>query len=176
MLVYRPDDPNNLLQQWPQKDYNANIDRIEGYRFPAPGSRPEPHVPTRSDDEVFDTKKYASDPRNIRSQDFAYINGKEKPQLIDESLLERKGSANRKEHPAVKSYDPTGLRATVTATWVELDKALEKNAVPDHLPTPEWEKDAEEIANECIRKGIPIRTGRRPKMTVVSGQYNTIKW
>lgn len=175
VLVYRPDDPNNLLQQWPQKDYNAGIERIQGYRYPAPGSRPEAHIPTKSDDEFFDTKKYSHDPRNVKTTDHTYINMKE-PFLIDENALERKGSQNRKENPAVMSYDPTGLRATVTATWAALDAAIEKNAVPDHLPHPEWEKDAEKIANECIRKGIPIRIGRRPRLTASSGDYNKIKW
>ena len=175
MLVFRPDDPNNLLQQWPQKDYDGGVDRIEGYRYPAPGSRPEANVPQRTDDQVYDMKKYTHDPRNLKSNDVTYINSRI-PLLIDESKVVRKGSMNRKENPAVKAYDPTGLRATVTATWDEMDKALAENAAPNHLPRPEWENDFEQIMNECIRKGIPIREGRRMKLTQTSGDYNKMKW
>jgi hypothetical protein len=176
ILVYRPDDLNDLLQQWPQKHYDAGIEHIEGYRFPAPGSRPEPNISTKSDDQFFEGGKYAHDPRNLRKEDFTYINGKANQHLIDEGSLPRAGSANRKPHAAISSYDPAGLRATITATWTELDKALAKNATPDHLPVYECEKDQEFIVSECIRKGIPIQEGRRLKTTAVSGEYNRVKW
>ena len=65
-LLYRPNDPFNLWQQPPQRVTPGNVERIKGYRYPAPGSRPGAAVPTRfSEDEVYDIKHYARDPRNL---------------------------------------------------------------------------------------------------------------
>jgi hypothetical protein len=96
--------------------------------------------------------------------------------VVDEAALERKGSANRPVNVAVKAYDPTGLRATTTATWAEMDKALAVNALPNHIFHPEWEKDIDEIAKECESKGIPMRFGRRQKWQQASATYNKLKW
>ncbi len=178
MLVYAPNDPHNLLQQWPQKMSNFGVDRIEGYRFPAPGSRPEAYVPTRdNDDEIFDVKHYPNDPRNLKSTNHTYINGKEKPTLIDaNSHISRRGSQNRPVNAAVKAYDPSGLRATTTATWAEMDKALAANAAPNHLVRYEWENDVEELRKECERKGIPYFEGRPMKWKQVPENFNKLKW
>ena len=174
--MFSPEDPNNLMQQWPQKDYDGGVERIQGYRFPAPGSRPEAHIPMMPDDQLFDNKKYSHDSRNFKSQNKTFINSKKNPTLIDESLVPRVGSTDRKPHPAISRYDPTGLRATISATWDEMDKALEKNARPDHLVHYEWEADYDKIVADCQRKGIPIRLGRRLKLEEVTSNYNKIKW
>lgn len=53
--------------------------------------------------------------------------------LLDASPI-RLGQSPGTNNPAVLAYDATGLRSTMTATWTELDKAVIKNALPDHLP------------------------------------------
>lgn len=53
--------------------------------------------------------------------------------LLDASPI-RAGQSPGNNNPAVLAYDPTGLRSTMSATWEELDKAVLKNALPDHLP------------------------------------------
>ena len=66
MLVYRPNDPINLLQQTPQFKTNATVERIKGYRFPAPGSTHIASSPMRDDeDSVYDTMHYPRSPENI---------------------------------------------------------------------------------------------------------------
>ncbi len=78
--------------------------------------------------------------------------------------------------PAVAEYDPTGLRATPTATWKALDEAVQKNALPNHLPQPEWWDHYEEIAKERERKGLPVAFGRRYQEKYISSNYNQIRW
>jgi hypothetical protein len=64
----------------------------------------------------------------------------------------------------------------MTASWAELDKALEK-VKPNHLPAPAWAKDFDAIVAECERKGIPCTPGRRfvyPEGT--PSDYNQVRW
>ena len=60
------------------------------------------------------------------------INSKN-PTLLDASPI-RAGQSPGNNNPAVLAYDATGLRSTMSATWAELDKAVLKNALPNHLP------------------------------------------
>ena len=53
--------------------------------------------------------------------------------LLDASPI-RAGQSPGNNNPAVLAYDATGLRSTMSATWAELDKAVLKNALPNHLP------------------------------------------
>jgi hypothetical protein len=68
-LFFKPDDVYNLYQVPPQRSIQGvnGVERIKGYRYPAPGSQPFPKVPTReTEDEIYDTNFYARDPRNIQ--------------------------------------------------------------------------------------------------------------
>ena len=43
-----------------------NVDRIQGFRYPAPGSRHGARIPIRETvDDVYDIKEYTRDPRNL---------------------------------------------------------------------------------------------------------------
>ena len=66
-LVFMPDDPNNLHQVCPQRHIEGlNVPRIQGYRYPAPGSRFGAKVPTRDNsDEIYDTNFAPKDSRNL---------------------------------------------------------------------------------------------------------------
>jgi len=45
------------------------VERIKGFRYPAPGSRPHANIPIReSEDGVYDVKYYSRDPRNVSPQ------------------------------------------------------------------------------------------------------------
>ncbi len=83
--------------------------------------------------------------------------------------------ASKKKKQVRFAYDPTGLRtprsANLEAFQVELAKHL-----PDHLPQPVWASQANEIAAECERKGIPHRIGREYKPKTISYSYNQLKW
>ena len=67
MVVFRPNDPNNLLQVTPQFHVQApEVPRIKGQRFPAPGSQPLASIPSRPDsDLLYNNSNYPRDPRNL---------------------------------------------------------------------------------------------------------------
>ena len=81
--------------------------------------------------------------------------------VTDISYEKHKAGSVGLKNPAVARYDPTGLRSTMTASWKELDAAVLKNALPDHFPTPVWVPQLEKLNEECERKGIPYRLGKR---------------
>lgn len=65
-IVFRPDDPNNLFQMLPPRQVPVDVERIKGYRYPAPGSRGGARVPLRvTSDRVYDIKQFTRDPRNL---------------------------------------------------------------------------------------------------------------
>jgi hypothetical protein len=65
-MVFQPDDPFRLWQQPPQREPFPHNERSKGYRYPAPGSHEPAVVPNReSVDDLYDIKRYASDPRNL---------------------------------------------------------------------------------------------------------------
>mmetsp|Transcript_35272 Transcript_35272/g.35931 ORF Transcript_35272/g.35931 Transcript_35272/m.35931 type:complete len:197 (+) Transcript_35272:48-638(+) len=174
VILYKPDDPYNLWQMPPAQVPDDEVERIKGFRYPAPGSRVGARVPIRENEEqVYDIKHYSRDSRNLQKTDELYINASSKPTLTA-PLVPRIGSPGSK-NPAVESYDPSGLRTTMTANWASLDKALAENAAPNHLVTPEWEKDIEKIWAECDRKGIPRVVGRR-MYNSAPASYNEIRW
>jgi hypothetical protein len=50
-------------------EVNFPVERIKGFRFPAPGSRTGARIPTReSADQIYDTGYYYRDPRNLKSK------------------------------------------------------------------------------------------------------------
>ena len=65
-ILYRAEDPNDLLQILPPRVNTTTVERIQGYRYPAPGSRVGARVPIRdSSDDLYDTNHYIRDPRNL---------------------------------------------------------------------------------------------------------------
>ena len=66
MLLFRANDPNSLWQVLPQRVKVEGVDRIEGYRYPAPGSQKPPRIPTLENEaELYDIKFYSKDRRNL---------------------------------------------------------------------------------------------------------------
>lgn len=94
------------------------------------------------------------------------------PVLIS-SNAPRIGSPGQK-NPAVESYDPSGLRSSMTATWTQLDKSLEANR-PTHLVRPWWAQHIEKIHEECDRKGIPRVPGKND-FSGLPKEYYELRW
>eukprot|EP01041_Mallomonas_annulata_P008136 gene8136-16723_t len=173
-LLYAPTDYSMLWQVPPQMHVGNEVERIKGYRYPAPGSRVGASVPVReSPDHVFDIKHYGRDYRNLPSGNEIFINSSTKPTL-SAPVVPKIGSPGQK-NPAVALYDPSGLRTTMTANWPALEKSLAENATPNHLVKPEWENHLAEIWEECDRKGIPRAPGRLFYKIAPEG-YTEIKW
>ncbi len=70
VFLFRPSDPNNLLQITPQFHAQApEVARIKGHRFPAPGSQPLASIPIRENsDLLYNNALYPRDPRNISNE------------------------------------------------------------------------------------------------------------
>ena len=184
MIVFRPEDHTNLIQALPRFKQNVpQVPRIKGYRYPAPGSAGltmDIAIPLRDhEDQVYDTKLYARDSRNLAYEDQMHINTKE-PVLLEPNGQygdRTYGQEGKFKNPAVTKYDPSGLRATMNTTWAEMDKSLAENAAPNHLPRSCWENEAESLEAEAERKGLPQLMGRYYGTTLQGTQnYTEIRW
>merc|ERR1712100_531218 len=65
--------------------------------------------------------------------------------------LETGGSTGSFGNPAVKRYDPTGLRSTMSTSQEALTENLKQYA-PDHQPEPLWKSDAQDMLDEFKAK------------------------
>jgi len=134
----------------------------KGYRYPSPASTSEgvsvPHV--SNFDQLYDTKYYTRGARE-QMQDTILIGERAQKLRLPEvgQKLIRDGSPGS-GNPDVLRYDPTGLRAGVTATWDAQLEELEKHA-PTHLPKPWWEYEGLDVAAEHEKKEIPPVPGKR---------------
>jgi hypothetical protein len=90
--LFRPEDPNQLIQVLPQREVYSSVERIKGFRYPAPGSRMDAKIPVReSEDAIYDTNYYSRDPRNlpndVRNCDifssFSYLEN-----ILEQSIVE----------------------------------------------------------------------------------------
>jgi len=176
MVLFRAEDPNGLIQVLPQREANVSgVERIKGYRYPAPGSRTGARVPIReSEEDVYDIKHYSRDPRNVKPDEETFINSAAKPSLFSPKVAQIGSPGNK--NPAVLRYDPSGLRSSMSANWAALDKSLAARAVPNHLPSPVWFKELKDIEAECEKKGIPYVAGKRYDVGKMSRNYNEVRW
>lgn len=180
VLTFRPGDPNKLHQVLPQRVvHEPEVPRIQGFRFPSPGSQGVAKVPKRDSlDDVYDTSYLTRDPTNLKEEGLIGLNSHNEVTMIGENL----GLANvrlpshGKRQIASLNYDPTGLRTTKTITWDKVDAVLEANAKPDHLPGPEWANDIDAIYAEAEKKGLPPPMGKRLHLNCSSKNYNTVRW
>eukprot|EP00640_Fibrocapsa_japonica_P007004 CAMPEP_0113935714 /NCGR_PEP_ID=MMETSP1339-20121228/2814_1 /TAXON_ID=94617 /ORGANISM="Fibrocapsa japonica" /LENGTH=162 /DNA_ID=CAMNT_0000937957 /DNA_START=219 /DNA_END=707 /DNA_ORIENTATION=+ /assembly_acc=CAM_ASM_000762 len=139
------------------------VERIQGYRYPAPGARRGAVVPhVENEDDLFDIGYYKRDTRRMPQDRITIIPGKDAPKVIYH------GAANTKElpagspgrpNPAVERYDPSGLRSSMTATHAALAESLEKYK-PNHLVKEEWADKEQEIVEWYTSRGLPPVPGR----------------
>jgi len=182
LVVFRPEDHTNLISALPRFQQNVAVPRIKGYRYPAPGSQDvaDAAVPLRvHEDQVYDSKLYSRDPRNLKLDNQTVLNATTPVTLEPEGQYGDRnyGQEGKFKNPAVTKYDPSGLRATMNATWGAMDKSLAANAAPDHLVLPEWYHHQAEIDAECERKGIPALEGRPYHlMFAKTKNYNEVRW
>ncbi|CAN0218726.1 unnamed protein product, partial [Discosporangium mesarthrocarpum] len=134
---FKPEDPHRNWQVPPADTKLPGVDHIQGYRYPAPNSRPMANVPNSDDpDALYDTGYFKKDtrraPRNITSYTAPALEGlvgqqekKARAKLAAaapaDAIIPSKGNKN----PAVLKYDPTGLRATMSASQEEMDKSIQ---------------------------------------------------
>lgn len=182
-IAFRPEHHTNMVQVLPQKltgfEGTPIAEHIKGHRYPAPGSHHTASVPVRDDpDSTYDTKAYVRNASNLPFDEEILINATEPVALTPQGQYGDRtyGNAGKFGKPAVELYDPTGLRATMNATWPAMDAALQKQAAHDHNVRFEWHDEEMDIQAECDRKNIPYTEGRRYKAVMVGRNYNEVRW
>jgi hypothetical protein len=173
--LFRPEDPNKLLQILPPLWPHQEVTRIKGFRTPSPGSQAQASVPVReSADDIYNINYYSRDPRNLKTGDAVSLNTTKQPLLIESDKPYLPTAYKRKIN--LLPYDPSGLRTTKTTTWAAIQPILEKRAVAKHLPAPAWSNETESIDNERQRKGLPPAVGKPYKFKRVSDNYTVVRW
>ena len=147
---------------------DAKVERIKGYRYPAPGSQTTANVPTLTNEDVKYDIKYFS--RNTRRA--GHLDAEGKSNRFNEKFLGKGEIAlidddaplgspgNHYTADTVAEYDPSKLRSAMTATHEETYKAIQSH-MPDHLVTYDWEEDVgyEGVIASYEAKGLPPTPG-----------------
>lgn len=177
-FYFMPDDIYDL-QQSPKPNQKIPISKIDPtitaqFRYPSPGSQKLPVMPEFDETEdPYDTAYYKRDTRRryLSSELGDAALEKAKLQLMDkndpavqaELAKVEEGPASSPGNKGVfatgpSDFDPTGLRATMSANWTELEKSLDAN-MPDHLPTPIWMGQEESIIAWYQERDLPVPIG-----------------
>lgn len=176
-----PDDIHNLEQQpYPNTKVPITEDGsvTASFRHPSPGSQPKVRIPdedagtTHEDPFVNtyytrDTMHRYSDPAfpnpEVEAMKLALLPEddpmvKERLEKFEEGPSSSPG--NKGMFATGKSdFDPSGLRATMSANHDSLEKSLDAN-MPDHLPLPTWWKEQEEEVAWYEEQNLPVPIGK----------------
>lgn len=184
-FLFMPDDDYDLSQVPFPANKEVQISKTDpsikaAYRYPSPGSQPAVRIPRLEDGEdPYDSGHFKRDTR--RRYQFSELSFQD-PKVSELQLELMKGPSDKEDDPEINEqigkvsagpdsspgnkgrfatgptdFDPTGLRASMSVTWEEANKELDKH-MPDHLPTPThmkkigWEKWYEE-------RDLPIPMG-----------------
>lgn len=176
-LVYYLPDETHDLNQIPNpstKVYYSEKDPslYRQFRNPSPGSAPAVNIPKRElGADPYNVTYYTRDTAR-RHLDPAYAYSdiqKVKLELMDPDspeVQEMKEKLKPTSSPGNKGrfatgptdFDPTGLRATMSANHDELQKSLDAH-MPDHLPYPTWYKKQDEILAWYKERDLPVPMG-----------------
>lgn len=178
VFFFMPDDIYDL-QQSPKLAQKIPISKTDPsitamYRQISPGSQEPVRQPEFEDNaDPYDTGYFKRDTRRrYLSSELGNPNvEKAKLELMDSNdaaVVEEiaKIEAGPVSSPGNKGrfatgpsdFDPSGLRATMSVTWSELEKSLDSH-MPDHLPTPTWRKNDKEIIAWYRERDIPVPVG-----------------
>lgn len=150
LIVYKPDDIHDF-NQIPKPSTKVPITKDGSqtamFRYPSPGSQPAVRIPKdfEPDEDPYDTAYYKRDTAR-RYQDSDYtpeemikleLMNDNDPDVIE---MREKLAAGPESSPGNKGrfatgpsdFDPTGLRATMSANHAALEKSLDEN-MPDHV-------------------------------------------
>jgi hypothetical protein len=196
IALFMPNDIHGLGQQpIPEQEVPITEDGkvTAKFRYPSPGSQPKVRQPKEEagtmHEDPFVISHYTRDTTH-RYSDPAYPNAaveeiklallpeddprvEEAKKKFEEGPLSSPG--NKGMFATGKSdFDPTGLRATMSANHEALEKSLDEN-MPDHLPTPTWWENQEELAAWYIEKNLPVPLGN-PQFGTVPREGRIARW
>jgi hypothetical protein len=181
-FFFMPDDIYDL-QQSPKPSQKIPISATDPtithmYRYPSPGSQPPAVIPEFSidgsyTDDPYDTGYFK---RDTRRRYLSSEMGNKEQELMKLKLMDQNDPAVQEEIKKVEAgplsspgnkgkfatgptdFDPTGLRATMSVTWTELEKSLDSH-MPDHLPTPVWVGHEASIIQWYKERDLPVPVG-----------------
>ncbi|KAI2490089.1 hypothetical protein MHU86_24485 [Fragilaria crotonensis] len=176
LIFYRPDDIHDLHQA-PNPSTKVPISATDPslyrqYRYPSPGSEGPVRVPTMDlNEDPYDVTYYTRD-TSRRNLDAAYphpeiqrmklaLMDQNSPEVqeMQEQLKPTSSPGNQGRFATGPTdFDPTGLRATMSANHAALQKSLDSH-MPDHLPTPVWHDKQEEIFAWYKERDLPVPMG-----------------
>eukprot|EP00543_Licmophora_paradoxa_P007929 CAMPEP_0202447958 /NCGR_PEP_ID=MMETSP1360-20130828/6735_1 /ASSEMBLY_ACC=CAM_ASM_000848 /TAXON_ID=515479 /ORGANISM="Licmophora paradoxa, Strain CCMP2313" /LENGTH=258 /DNA_ID=CAMNT_0049065289 /DNA_START=93 /DNA_END=869 /DNA_ORIENTATION=+ len=175
LVFYRPNeihDMNQIPNPSTKVPLNEDGSETRQFRYPSPGSEPPVRIP-RSDatEDPYNTSYYTRD-TGRRGLDPANRNPElqaVKLALMDPNspeVQEMKEAMQPKSSPGNKGrfatgptdYDPTGLRAAMSANHQALEASLDAN-MPDHLPYPEWYNRQDQVIAWYKDRDLPVPFG-----------------
>ena len=199
IFFFMPDDIYDL-QQSPKPNQKIPISKTDPtitamYRHPSPGSAPPASLPEFSndgsyDDDPFDIgyfkrdtrRRYLSSEMGNREQELAKLKLMDQNDpLVQEEI--KKVLAGPLSSPGNKGkfatgpsdFDPTGLRATMSVTWDELEKSLDSH-MPNHLPTPIWVGHEASILQWYKDRDLPAPVGAYYMPLKVPRERRIARW
>lgn len=194
-FFFMPDDIYDL-QQSPMPTKKIPISKEDPsitamWRYPSPGSQKPARQPEFDEGEdPFDSGYFKKDTRRryLSSEMGNPELEKAKLQLMDaeDPAVEEeiaKLEAGPESSPGNKGmfatgpsdFDPSGLRATMSVTWEKLESSLDAH-MPDHLPTPVWRKQEQEIMAWHKERDLPVPVGGYYQALKVPRERRVATW
>ena len=161
------------------------------YRTPSPGSQAPVKLPEFDlDEDPYDSGYFKRDTRRRYLSSELGNPDLEKRKLAlmdpnDPAVQEEleKIEAGPESSPGNKgvfatgptSFDPTGLRATMSVTWTAMNKSLDAH-MPNHLPVPVWMERADAVKASYEAKDIPVPVGEYYSALKVPRERRVASW
>lgn len=196
-FFFAPDDIYDLHQS-PRMSKPIPISKTDPtithmYRTPSPGSQIPARQPEfEANEDPYDVGYFKRDTRRrylgteggdpeVEALKIKLLRTPENSELIDEELA--KLEAGPESSPGNKgvfatgpsSFDPTGLRATMSVNWKSLNASLDSH-MPDHLPTATWEGHEEEIIAWHEARNLPVPVGQYYAPLKVPLERRVARW
>lgn len=202
-VFFMPDDIYDLNQAPFPANKKIPISKTDptithSFRYPSPGSQPAVNVPRLYDDEdPYDSAHFKRDTR--RRYEFSEL-GYQDPDVNKLQLELMKGPNEEEDDPEIAEqleklgagpesspgnqgrfatgptdFDPTGLRASMSVTWEEANKELDKH-MPDHLPYPTHVGKEDEWTKWYVERDLPVPMGDYYEDLKVPRHLRVARW
>jgi hypothetical protein len=196
-LFFDPNDIYDLVQS-PDMSKDIPISKTDPtithrYRTPSPGSQAPARVPEfEANEDPYDTGYFKKDTRRrYLSEEL----GNPEVEKIKLELMDPTGNNELVREEVAKieagpissqgnkgmfatgptSFDPTGLRSTMSVSWTALEKSLDEH-MPDHLPTPVWVGQEHEIVAWHNQRKLPVPVGGYYQALKVPVERRVARW
>lgn len=189
-FLYRPKDIHSR-SQIPFPNTKIPISQVDPtltavFRYPSPGSTPPVRIPgSEIGDDPYDSAFYKRDTARRHesgNRDIATLKlelmdpNSAEVQEMKEAILPKSSPGNKGRFATGPSdFDPTGLRATMSANHAALEASLDSH-MPDHLPYPAWYAESEEHIKWYLERDLPVPCGITGEWTSVPVSRRIAHW